>query len=51
MKLQGRLLPRAENLSNKTALINSWDLMYIVQSLDEFKVTKKQSFSFSHFRK
>lgn len=51
MKTQGRLLPRAENLSSKTTLINSWDFMHILQSLDEFKVAKKQSFSFSTFRK
>ena len=51
MKTQGRLLPRAESLSRKNDNSNLWDLMYIVQSLEEFKPTKRQSFSFSLFRK
>lgn len=50
MRLQGRILPRAENHSKKTKTENPWDLMYIIQSLEEFKPVKKQSFSFAFFK-
>jgi hypothetical protein len=51
MRLHGRILPRAENHSKKTDAANPWDIMYIVQSLEEFKPVKKQSFSFAFFKK
>lgn len=50
MKLQGRLLPRAELDSDKSNT-NSWDIMHIVQSLDALKPTRRQKFSFAHFKK
>lgn len=51
MKHHGRSLPRAESLFPKHETTNAWDLMYIVQSLETIKPTKKKAFSFSYFRK
>lgn len=50
MKSQGHLLPILDSKLEKSENYQTWDLMYIVQSLSDHKATRTKRYSFAHSR-